>query len=115
MFELHPDIFTPSDDTVIWRYLSLEKLLSIVSTRSLHFSRLDRFQDPWEGVWPKSLLKALGHGLKQNKLDMIRNVPDNLRKMFFVNCWHDSPHESAALWNQYANGVDSQLNLLLGS
>ena len=42
----------PKSDTVIWRYMDLPKLLSIISNNSLWFSRLDKLTDEYEGTVP---------------------------------------------------------------
>ena len=39
----------PPDDTTVWRYLSLAKLLAMLKTKSIYFSRTDFFDDPFEG------------------------------------------------------------------
>lgn len=36
MYNYHELIDTPSDDTIIWRYMNLEKALALFSTRELY-------------------------------------------------------------------------------
>lgn len=94
MYSEHPQIATPPDDTVIWRYMSIEKYISLLHTASLFMCRLDKFEDPWEGVYPSGY-EHLTHG-----------VPDSLeakRGFIFVNCWHANQYESAAMWDLYAS------------
>jgi hypothetical protein len=45
----------PEDETIIWRYMDLSKFLSMISTGSLWFSRLDKNWevDPLEGKVPR--------------------------------------------------------------
>lgn len=41
----------PVDDaTVLWRYVSLSKLVALFSQRALYLSRSDGFGDPFEGA-----------------------------------------------------------------
>lgn len=107
MYERHPEIDTPSDDTVIWRYMDLPKLVALCSTKALHLCRMDHLRDPWEGQWPKSVVDAFRTGLNQLNKDIPAFAvlaPSNpMRNTFFVSCWHESPVESAALWDQYGN------------
>jgi hypothetical protein len=97
VYETHADILTPPDETVIWRYMNMERLLALLSTTELFLTRLDGFPDPWEGVWPKSFVDAL-----QSAGGLQKDFVKNLQQTFYVSCWHASAHESAALWHQYS-------------
>lgn len=92
MYAEHPEISTPEDSTVIWQYMSVEKYLSLLSTSSLHLCRMDKFEDLWEGVWPKGY-KEFARG---------RETIIQSKTFMFINCWHSSNHESAAMWDLYA-------------
>lgn len=47
----HPRRFSaPSDGACLWRYMSLAKYISLLSTKALHFARMDTFDDPFEGA-----------------------------------------------------------------
>ena len=61
MYEKREEIVTPPDEVIVWRYMNLEKLLALLATNTLFLCRLDRLRDPWEGVWPDSLV----HGLSE--------------------------------------------------
>lgn len=103
MYEAHPLIETPVDDTIVWRYLNLEKLLALLNSKTLYCRRLDRFRDPWEGIWPDEFALALRKSGSRDRSRSLSQHLDNLRRTFFVNCWHESDFESAALWDQYAS------------
>jgi hypothetical protein len=80
--------------------MTLDKFLALLCSRKLHLTRLDHFKDPFEGRFPSSVLRAW-------KADRPRHsggnsLSEDLRKSFFVNCWHHSDVESAALWEQYS-------------
>ena len=100
---------TPSDDTILWRYMDLPKLLALLRSGSLYLCRLDRLRDPWEGQWPRADLEAflnddsywgpLVAGSKEAFVDAIKQMP----KSFYVSCWHESAYESAGLWDQYGD------------
>jgi hypothetical protein len=42
------------DNTLVWRYLTLSAVIATIETRRLRLTRVDRFQDPFEGSVPKN-------------------------------------------------------------
>lgn len=102
MISSHPHIEKPHDDTVIWRYIDLEKFISLLHTRSLFLCRLDDFKDQWEGSWPKPIVEALKTNWQAGPADHFLQVSSRLRCTHYVSCWHASPSESAALWDLYS-------------
>ncbi len=105
MYEKREDIVTPPDEAIVWRYMNLEKLLALLATNSLFLCRLDRLRDPWEGVWPDSVINELKRSLKPDHIAAFLNASEGLKTSMFVSCWHEAAHESAALWSQYAAGA----------
>jgi len=121
--ERFPDISTtaegytrPDDQASVWRFMDLAKLVSIIATETLHFVRLDEFQDPYEGIPP------LGNRISEfDLLDLpeeqrakivadtnrnTRNLAEKARQIIFVNCWSVNEHESAAMWKLYVSGSE---------
>jgi len=113
----------------LWKYLSLHKLLDFLYTGQLHFTRLDAFDDPIEGVtaWQLGQREKVKDwaisvdGFNPNiPLNMRRNmvlekkVSDAVyieevkksQKCQFINCWFHGDRESMAMWDLYA-GRDS--------
>src|SRR5258706_8502934 len=43
-------------DTAVWRYMSLDALLATVRDGQLRFTRIDTFEDPFEGSAPKQTI-----------------------------------------------------------
>ncbi len=83
-------------DSKIWRYLDFAKLIHLISTKTLHFTRIDQFKDKFEGSYPlKNIKDWEGPGYKP--------VGDfkNWRKFVCVSCWYESNRESAAMWELY--------------
>ena len=105
MYEKREDIVTPPDDAIVWRYMNLEKLLALLATNRLFLSRLDRVRDPWEGVWPDSVINELKRSYPPELLTAFLASSEGLKTSMFVSCWHEGAHESAALWSQYAAGA----------
>lgn len=114
MFQLHSSIITPPDNTILWRYIDLEKLLALLATRSLHLCRLDHFSDPWEGVWPKPLVDQIRKNWGATEGEGFFRVTTKSRQSFFVSCWHANTHESAALWDQYAKSSGFAIRTTVG-
>lgn len=44
-------------DTSVWRYLTLSAVIATIETRRLRLTRIDRFQDPFEGSVPKKQIE----------------------------------------------------------
>lgn len=94
--------------------MDLAKFSSLLQSRSLHFNRLDKFDDPFEGSIPLRLQQA--KIIQEKQIDS--NLPigkqksnfasqlteSNLlqRKRIYVNCWHMNETESAAMWSLYS-------------
>ncbi|MEJ7557078.1 MAG: hypothetical protein WKF66_02145 [Pedobacter sp.] len=106
----HLLVKTPPDQSTLWKYLDLAKFLSLITSSSLHFTRLDTFEDPYEGAYSNPLIL-------QNMIEK-ESDPDRKKKYqfkqlaersgarhkkhFFVSCWHSNRLESAAMWKLYA-------------
>lgn len=89
------------DSDKVWRYLSFVKFVWLLQNRSLHFCRLDRLGDPFEGRLALSRDLVNRPGLSESEIHVLDNEK---RKAFFVNCWHLSRYENDAMWKIYANG-----------
>ena len=95
-------------NTVIWRYIDLSKLLDLLITKELHFTRADKFKDPSDcsvaELFHHYLLKVNG-GTKSpdfdKRMDQIRNDEKSIKKKIYLNCWHKNEGQSAALWKIY--------------
>lgn len=123
----------PSKETVLWRFMDFTKFVSLLSTNSLFFTRADRFEDPFEGAkgikknktkWDKHYLEFFEHayrnppeGVDFNKSDSeikkeAKRLLDQLDqggksdlKRTFINCWHENPFESEAMWKLYTKNM----------
>jgi hypothetical protein len=110
----------------LWRYMDITKYLSILSTKSLFFTRVKKLQeyDKYEGCLPQKELDNIVNfrkefGKKRNHPEMTESDLndlknswnysfENIRNRTFVNCWHYNKNESIALWKIYAgnrNGI----------
>jgi hypothetical protein len=110
--EPHSHLLQPNDNNAyIWRFIDLPNFLDLITTSTLYFCRGDKFADPYEGMMPDEYVDSVRRGGSnigsvQKQIRMF----DYYRAEFYMNCWHMSPHESAAMWKLYA-GTDAGIAL----
>jgi hypothetical protein len=92
----------------IWRFVNLPKFLDFVHTGSLYFGRLDKLEDPYEGLPPLSELKMLRSDATTKWMADLFAAMNQTN--IYVNSWYMSEHEPAAMWKLYA-GVDAGIAL----
>lgn len=91
----------------VWRFLDMAKFIDLLRTRSLYFCRGDRFDDPYEGMMPDEYVASIRAGLSNlGSVHRQTRVFHYYRSHTYINCWHLSEHEPAAMWKLYA-GVDA--------
>lgn len=118
--------FVFEEDDYLWKYLDLHKFFYFIIHKNLVFTRLDRFEDPLEGLPDKILSilsileiepnskKELNDSFTDEQKDdfLIKRRYDEkyaneqidlYQKMQFANCWFLSRKESFAMWNNYSN------------
>lgn len=119
--EQHPHFIISEDlteNTVIWRYLSLTKFLSLITKKELYFEGIYKLIDKYEGSLPpgfqfyqsatpiggKSNRFKKAH--EQHKINIIQKeqLLESLPKIV-VNCWTMHSAESYALWKIYTDST----------
>ena len=105
MYKELEGITPPEDESILWRYMSLEKFVSLLATESLFFTRVDRFEDPFEGFRPP-LMKyiyelAINQAENTEKAGLAVKAMENWHKYIMCNCWHQGQQESMAMWEKY--------------
>lgn len=93
----------PPLDAKLWRYLSFPRFAYLLQTSHLHFSRVDLFDDHFEGAWPKSDAQ---HWEKVGQVFSVLFFTEKMRSNVAVSCWIEAPYELAAMWRLYAPGGD---------
>jgi hypothetical protein len=114
------------DDTLVWRYLTLSAVIATIKTRQLRLTRVDTFQDPFEGSIPKKQIedqtvvligaasrRAMMNAVAAHYPDMARSTPPDedpwiritrlrraLTRSAHASCW-SAGDESEALWRLY--------------
>lgn len=107
-FSEKPEIETPPDDTIVWRYLSFFGFVEMIQQRKIRFTRADKFKDPLEGTFTDAentvytsdfanitKLKDIPLAVVVNRLAPVGS---------FVNCWREGDQESMAMWDLYNRG-----------
>lgn len=92
-------------DARIWRYMDVEKLLSILLHKSLFFAsgRTLSAADKFEGQATTAEIDSLqlnSSKIKAVETEWAKYTPQS----FFFNCWHMNDSESDAMWKLYVNG-----------
>ena len=118
----HPSVqgFQPPDGNMkMWRYMDLLKLIDLLETRSLHFSRADILGDPHEGTWPepnivdreRHLPKMVAAHKGEIELEKYRLITKDMthfaRQTIYINCWHGGETENDAMWKLHGTMLGS--------
>ena len=95
---------TPSPDSVIWHYLRLPALCSILQRKQLFFRRVSllRRDDPWEGYYPKKVKVNLEDTVARNRerwpdLSFVEPEDWEMRLDLCVHCWHENGQPGSEL------------------
>lgn len=94
--------------------MNLAKYLAVLDTSTLYFARPDQFDDRAEGHHPEANVQLRGEIISRFGEDSTEGreaaqllaSPAQIleaRKRVAINCWHQSPTESPALWNAYGS------------
>ncbi len=102
----------------LWKYMDLHKFLSLLINKKLFFTRLDNFEDPFEGInielirrlhYLESMLKSDNPipGTPTIKIvNEIRKIQKKIKEdqqQQFVNSWVHFNRESIGMWKIYSN------------
>ena len=80
-------------DTALWRYMSLDELLGLLSYERLWLSCIAAMEDQQEGLyfWDSTHDSQMAKIAERRRLD------------YFISCWSALPDESLALWKSYTD------------
>jgi hypothetical protein len=107
----HDYLIKIKENSLLWRYMNLEKYYSLIESNCLFFCRADKFSDPFEFTLPKKEVEHRNNYLRK-LFQISKEGPDyhihvatdhNLRvkKGNVVNCWHINDNESNLMWAKY--------------
>lgn len=107
-FVAHPEVVTPPPSTTVWRYMPFWKFQDLASTQTLYFTRVDRFDDNFEGIPPRKVTEAVERlarvarevGAGSNAEQILRDRA-KYKRFFYASCWHMGESESEEMWKRY--------------
>jgi Protein of unknown function (DUF2971) len=111
MIEPHREMTHPPDDAVMWRFMDFTKYVSLLETGRLFFPQAKTMDDNYEGLLPKMTMELRRNAIEELSVSPVAkehlqthsNFPSLMaRETCYISCWHQNPHESAAMWKLYA-------------
>lgn len=105
MYRDNSEIEKPNDEDRIWRHMDFTKFVSLLHSSALHFTRVDKLEDPFEGSFPRVNVRLRSKRFKGNMppkdIKLLSEFYKQFVKHTFVSCWHLSKYQSAAMWKLY--------------
>ncbi len=102
MYKDDPNIQKPENkDVRIWRYIDLWKFMDMLTTSTLHFTRVDSLDDPNEGSWQPSGVYEAYRDYGDQYINNLQHWEKVFRTIGAVNCWHVNDSESQKMWELY--------------
>jgi hypothetical protein len=95
----------PPDDSSIWRCYPLDKFLNLVTSSQLFFAPATSFQDLFEGDYGDAAKRMIRDKYGDGQYLRDFNTAEFLRPHTYISCWHESDHESDAMWKLYGDSV----------
>ncbi|NLR46313.1 DUF2971 domain-containing protein [Priestia megaterium] len=93
------------DNPTVWKYMSLEKMESLLINKALFFAKPSVFIDPLEGSYSNWDIEQLD---EYSELPYItsREEMKKIQEFSAISCWHINNFESAGMWDLYLDGKD---------
>jgi hypothetical protein len=89
-------------DTVLWRYLDAARLFDFFEHSTLFLSRADHFSDKFEGAFTPTLRQQIADAYGRGDIGYTyEEFRRRIRESVFINSWHRSQDDSAAMWALY--------------
>lgn len=105
MYQEHELLRTPDDPEVtIWRYTDLVKLLDLLEREALWFTSAAFMDDRFEGslTFLSTVINEIDPTITPEAKAAITKASSYSPRWAYLNCWHMSEHESAAMWSLYS-------------
>ncbi len=87
---------------ILWRYMNFDKFVSLLTTSSLHLSRIDTLKDAREGRWP---IRGASEADDPDSVDPeeTARIRKKFREQMFVSCWCAAKEELLPMWGLYTD------------
>lgn len=95
----------PSEEQVIWRYVTIDKFIHLLTTQTLFFSPATYFKDPFEGDYGLISKQAIHRDYGPLQFERDKNTYEFLKSHTYISCWHENNDESDAMWQSYGDAV----------
>lgn len=101
-----------SRNSKLWRYMDFTKFASMLDNSGIYFAQADNLGDPYEGSYSRGNQKNRNFVYSRrnkgmpNSDDLISKIREK-RQNIMISCWHNSKHESAAMWKLYAHSNEA--------
>lgn len=113
----------PNDDSILYRYVTIDKLLDFLFSARIPLVKLKEFEDKLEGVnvkhlllnftsnqlskdtadWLGGIFKQIVINVNPTKRNSLRRQREIFQDINYASCWYISNHESVAMWQLYSN------------
>ena len=82
--------------------------MSLLETKSLYFSRADKFGDPFEGSTTilNRLVNRIQISIPPEVIAQIEEMYNRIPRVTLVSCWHESDRESEVMWRLYSGETE---------
>jgi hypothetical protein len=98
--------------------MNFDKFMSLIENECLFFCRADKYDDKWEGKFPKKMIEKFELDKKEfpsedgSKFSHCDWQIKKEARSHLINCWHANDNESFAMWKIYAeNNIAIQSTL----
>src|SRR5437868_1628178 len=88
----------------IWRYMKLHNFKKLISSSAIWFSRVDRFDDTFEGSISEVTQRILPYGpdITPEMITHFKRVHIWQQQWIYASCWHNAENENSLMWKAYA-------------
>ena len=93
-----------NSNPTIWKYMSIEKLESLLKNKAHFFAKPSAFLDPLEGSY--SFWDIEQYPLVERHFVSSREYMKKIQEYSAISCWHMNDFESAGMWDLYLGGQD---------
>ena len=104
-YEPHEQLIQASKGT-LWKFMSMDHFADLIDSGTLHFHRIDDFEDVFEGTYPEAN-KKLRPKIYEGDIILPQAIYDQIevhaRTSLYACCFHRSKYETAFMWKQYGN------------
>lgn len=112
MYEEYKSINPPQPESMLWRYMGIDKLERLLADNGLYFCRQDLFEDPKEGITPqgsqdRAHQDLYAQGAPAGLSSVLNSMKDSIRKRMYICCWRQDEVENSGMWNLYGGDEDT--------